>query len=227
MFGRTLALGIHDNRWAHRERPEGLSEIGFFDNRWFDPSEWKPYIPNTAFANLTDRDGYWAAKIISAFSSSHLEAIVHEAHYQDPRAANYLVRVLEERRDRIARFWFDRVPPLDFFSLTGEGVTFHDLGVDRRLYPAEVTRYRYRWAAVTEDREAAAWGDWLQTSLPIVPLPTGVESGEDGLDAARSADLDRYPFLALQCQVDRGDGWSQTVTVYLARSSGRIVALER
>ena len=35
-----------------------------------------PAPPRRSAANLTDRDGYWAAKIISAFSSEHLEAIV-------------------------------------------------------------------------------------------------------------------------------------------------------
>ena len=218
--GKLLALGIHDDRWAHLERPAGLVEVGYLDNRLFDPAEWKPYQPNSAFADLTPRDGYWAAKILSGFTSAHIEAAVHAAGYHDPRATDYVVRALEERRDRLVRHWFDRVPPLDFFAFTGDAVDFRDLGVEGGHYPEGSARYRARWAAVTADRDAAAWTGWQDLTGPRAPLAAVRER----LDAASPRE---YPFLALAVQVDRGDGWSPTTTVYVTRGSGRVVALDR
>ena len=51
-----------------------------------------------------------------------------------PRAKPILSQLLRERRDKVARYWFERVAPLDFFALDGNGqITFHDLAVDRGL----------------------------------------------------------------------------------------------
>jgi hypothetical protein len=220
VMGRLLSLGLHESSWVRLRRPRDLPEIGYLDDRFFDPQEWKPMLPNTAFAHMTDRDGYWAAKIISAFTREHLAAIVAEAHYQDPRAAEFVISALQERARIILREWFVRVPPLDFFRVEDRAIRFHDLGVERGVYPAGRTRYRVRWAAVTAERDPGRWSGWRlqdQTAVPLADLAAD-------LQAAPAA---RYPFLALACQVDRGEGWSRTTTVYLARASLRVVALER
>jgi hypothetical protein len=216
--GKLLSLGIHDDQWAHLERPDGLWEIGYFDGEAFDPDEWKAYQPNTAFANLAPRDAYWAAKIISAFTRDHIAAAVAEAQYVEPAAADYLIDTLVARRDAIVRKWFDRVPPLDFFTCDGEAVDFRDLGVERGPYAADDARYRARWAAVTAERKTAGWTPWRSLAETRVPLATAA--------TAREAD-ERYPFLALDVQVDRGDGWSPSTKVYLDRDNGRVVALDR
>lgn len=220
--GRLFALGLHEDKWAKLRLPEGLSELGYLDNRYFDPGEWKPFVPNSAFANLIDRDGYWAAKIISAFTSAHLEAIVARAAYQDPRAADFLVRSLLARRDQIARYWFDRVPPLDFFTCEGQELRWRDLGAERGLYRGQSSRYRLSWSAVTAERETAGWTAWQEQETTVTRRQTGPAAV-----AAAAVPAAEYPFLALQCQVDRGTGWSESVIVYLARDSGRVVAVER
>jgi hypothetical protein len=148
IVGRAAALGLHEDAWRRIRRPAGLDEIGYFDNKGFDPEEFKPLVPNTAFANLTRRDGYWAAKIISAFTDEHLRAIVATAAYHDPAAAEYILKTLAERRDLIARHWFTKVAPLDFFSWQAGEVHCHDLGVERSLFPQAAPRYRFRCAAV-------------------------------------------------------------------------------
>jgi hypothetical protein len=78
-LGRALSLGIHQDAWRRVQRPEGLDEIGFFESKEFDPIEWKPLDPNSSFANLTDRDGYWAAKIVSAFTNAQIESQIVRA----------------------------------------------------------------------------------------------------------------------------------------------------
>jgi hypothetical protein len=130
IFGRALSLGFFQDDWRRLQQPEGLDEVGYFESEVFRPEAFKPLKPNAAFANLTDRDGYWAAKIISAFEDAHIEAIVAEGEYANPEASRWIARVLAERRDKIARYWFDRVPPLDFFVNEGGVVHFHDLGAE-------------------------------------------------------------------------------------------------
>jgi hypothetical protein len=220
--GRALALGFHQSPWERIERPKGLEEIGYLESREFEPSKWKPLDPNGAFANLTDRDGYWAAKVVSAFTDEQLEAAVDEGRYRDPEAAHYVVRMLKERRDKVARHWFDRVAPLDFFTIEGEEVRFHDLGQERAIYPGTTPSYRTRIAAVQADRGGAEWSGWSEVSKPAMDLSVAV-----AVEPIRSAPIEKKPFLAIQAQVNRGSGWSPSVTVYISRASGRIVALSR
>ena len=63
--GRLFSLGLHESDWMTVHRPEGLDEVGYFVSEPWDPLEFKPLQPNTAFANATGHDLYWAAKIIS------------------------------------------------------------------------------------------------------------------------------------------------------------------
>jgi hypothetical protein len=183
---------------------------------------FKPLQPNAAFANLTDRDGYWAAKIVSAFTDAHLEAIVDAAGYGDPAARRYVTRILAARRDRIARTWFDRIAPLDFFVPEGTTLRFHDLGAERGAYPGTTARYRARVAATTADRDAAAYSDWIALTGPAVDL-----AGPVAAAALTPTSAERNPFVAVQVQVDRGTGWSGTITAYVARASGRVVGVDR
>ncbi len=222
IFGRALSLGFYQSPWEGLRRPAGLDEIGYLESKEFEPSKWKPLDPNAAFANLTDRDGYWAAKIVSAFTNEQLEAAVAEGRYRNPEAARFVIRMLEERRDKVARHWFDRVAPLDYFTVDGEAVRFHDLGEERRIYPGTTPRYRARVAAVDADRGGAAWSGWTEMTEPAVDLSAAVT-----VEPIRSAPEANRPFLALQTEVDRGKGWSPTTTVYISRASGRLVALAR
>src|SRR5262249_35858147 len=146
--GRLFALGLHEDGWRRAKRPAGLSEIGYFESRDFHPMEWKALQTNVAFANMNRKDGYWAAKIVSAFTDEQLRAVVAVGRYRDPEAAAYMARVLAERRDIIARYWFDRMAPLDFFTVAQGRISFHDLGAERRVYPGATSRYRVRCAAV-------------------------------------------------------------------------------
>lgn len=222
IFGRALGVGVYQSPWERIDRPAGLEEVGFLESKEFEPSKWKPLDPNATFANLTDRDGYWAAKIISAFTDEHLQAAVATGRYRNPEAERFVARLLAERRDKIARHWFDRVAPLDFFSVDGEIVRFHDLGHEREMYPGMTPRYRARVAAVDADRGGAEWSGWTEMNEPALDLSVAVV-----VEPIRSASAEKYPFLAIQTQVSRGEGWSPSVTVYVSRASGRVVALSR
>jgi len=209
---RTLNLGLLEDDWRRVERPGGLREIGYFENQYFDPMGFAPLMPNPAFAEVNRRDGYWAAKIVSAFTDEHLRVFVEEGQYQDPAATEYMVRTLAGRRDRIARAWFAKVAPLDFFRVEGERLSYHDLGAERGLYPESLPRYRHRSAANDGEGERADWSAWVESDAPLAEL-----------NALRSS----TPFVSIQCAVDRGDGWSDPITVHVACASGRVVKVER
>lgn len=221
-FGRALALGLHEDDWRKLKRPEGLEEVGYYESEQFDPAEWKPLNPNAAFANLTDRDGYWAAKIISAFTDAHIEAMVAEGKYRNPDAARWIARGMAERRDKIARYWFDRVPPLDFFAFDRGTFRFRDLGVERAIYKNDASGYRIRVAASDAERGKAAWSAWLESGKPEFDLIAGPAAA-----AIAREDAARRPFVAVEASVSRSGKWSDPVRAYVARASGRVVAVER
>jgi hypothetical protein len=226
ILGRTLTLGAVEDTWVALERPAGLSEIGLFDAATFEPDGWKPDLPHSGMANLTRRDGYWAAKVLSAFTDEALRRIVAQGHYQNTDAVEFLVTTLTARRDKIVRYWFDKVPPIDFFTLTTTGIDFHDLAAERGYATPAETRYRYRLAAVDKNRRtggAGGWTGWQETAASVVPLFDG--TGRLAADIPKG-DGD-HRFLAVEVQVNRGDGWSPSTTLYGAYASGRLVALDR
>jgi hypothetical protein len=77
--------------------------VGFIDSKTFEPRTWKPFLPNPAFDERTGRDVAWGARIVAAFTDDHIRAAVAEGKYRDPRAEEYLVRILIERRDKLVR----------------------------------------------------------------------------------------------------------------------------
>jgi hypothetical protein len=219
---RTVTLGLSEDDWRKRTL-QGFHEVGYFDSTYFDPGAFDPLQPNSAFANTAKRDAYWAAKIVAAFRDDHIDALVATGGYREPGAAEHVAAVLKSNRDLIARFSFDRVTPLDFFRHTGDAVVFEDLGVNYRVYPGSTPRYRVRCAMVDEDQNAqkSSRTEWVELASTSLPLSSGTA------DAALAHRDGSYPFLAMEFQVDRGDGWSQSVTAYLAPASQRIIAISR
>jgi hypothetical protein len=222
LIGRVLALGFHEDAWRRLERPEGLSEVGMWESHVFDPKEWKPLNPNSAFANLTPRDAYWAAKIVSAFTDAQLLAITEQARYENPEATRYVARILAERRDKVARAWFDEIAPLDFFRFDGEMLTYADLGAERGIYPGATPRYRARARLVDATRDGTAWSAWVESRRPMVSLGAG------GVNLASDAGSDpSHCFIVFDVCVNRGEGWSDAIRCTVARESGRVVEVER
>lgn len=221
--GRRIATaGLYEDDWRRLVRPARLAEVGYWESELFDPRRWKPLTPNSAFANVTDRDGYWAAKIVTAFNDEHLAAIVGEAGYDDPEAGRYVRRILAERRDEIGRYWFERVAPLVFFRVRDRVVTFRDLGEERGIFEAGAARYRARLAMVDADRSVHTRSRWSEIGGTRIDL-----DGEPFAALLAGADPAGAAFLSIELSVNRGEGWTGGPKVYIARESGRVVAVER
>jgi hypothetical protein len=145
-----VALGIYVKPWEFETghiNPEYPS-VGYFESEIFDPGRWVPTYANPAFEKCTLRDAYWGAKIVMSFSDEDIRAIVETAKMSDPEAKAYLIKTLIERRDKIGRYWFARMNPLDKFRFerTEKGelmLKFNDLAVDGKLNTAEESKYVY------------------------------------------------------------------------------------
>ena len=140
---RLVTLGFVDEPWRRANQETGIPSVGNYESEVYRPEHFRQLVQQPAFREMTDRDGYWGAKIVASFSDGQIAAAVEAAHYEDPRARDYLVRNLIVRRDKIARHWFGRVAPLDFFNVQEGALRFRDLAVDvglegTRAYEVEV-----------------------------------------------------------------------------------------
>jgi len=111
VMGReAVTLGSTPFAWEASADPH-MPSVGFVEAKTFDPARWRPDYPNPAFDERTARDIRWGARIVGAFTNQQIRAAVDAAHYSDPRAADYVTRVLIERRDKIVRRWLVPVAP--------------------------------------------------------------------------------------------------------------------
>ncbi len=149
-FGKSLvSMGLYVKPWEFEQRhlnPEYPS-VGYFESEMFDPGKWVPTFPNPAFEKCTLRDAFWGAKIVMSFSDEEICAIVETANMSDPGAKEYLIRTLIERRDKVGRYWFARMNPLDKFRIENQNGTvsfvFNDLAIDGKLISVDESKYVY------------------------------------------------------------------------------------
>ena len=204
---RALAtLGLAPPRYIRGPYPEMPPSAGFVSSVAFDPEKWKPNYPNAAFANMRPDDAFWGARLAGRFSNAMLRAIVDAAGFDDPAAANHLVRTLIERRDRILQTWLTGVNPLVDFRLAGDGrLSFSNAAVDAGVATAP-TRYRLAWSRFDN-------GSGIHT-------PEGSEVDADTSTARAPASLlARGGYIAVRISTDhpRHPSWSEPVDVYFRR----------
>lgn len=141
-----FTLGLKKWQWENAE-PYKYPSIGYFESEIFHPAKWDPIYPIPAFENMTNRDAFWAAKIVMSFSDDDLRAIISAGELSNPEARQYLFETLKTRRDKIGRHWFSKVGPLDSFELKRREKTlelsFIDLGVEYNLANMNSVLYGY------------------------------------------------------------------------------------
>jgi len=169
----AVTLGIDQGRRGVDVTPIHPA-LGYLAGSDFKPEDWKPNIPNPAFANMTDRDGYWGAKIVAAFTEEQLRAAIRAGAYSDPAAEELLLETLRARRDNVARYWFRRVAPLDRFRMAGRTLWFDDLAVQGGYDSPHNVRYEVRCES---PQNGGAWilraGDGV--AIPASPDPVRIE----------------------------------------------------
>jgi hypothetical protein len=214
MLKNTAGVGLYVPAWE-KGRTIEYTSIGLFDWRDFKPQKFKYIVPNPAFVNLTNRDGFWAARIVTSFTDEQIRAAVEAGQYSDPVAAEYLIEVLIQRRDIIGRYWFDRMNPVDRLAIvestSGSDLRFVDLAIESGYKDASEARYQYEFK---RDGEAVGSREDLDGSMRI-PLP---EIGQG--------------ILEVRLRNQRSEGkWGTWVSAFVTadNTSGRykIVAIQR
>jgi hypothetical protein len=123
---------------------------------------------------MTLRDAFWGAKKVMSFSDDDIRAVVESGRLTNHAAENRLVDILTKRRDKIGRYWFDRINPLDKFSVKYEQskltLLFSDLGVDGNLYNASATGYSYRAHILDTDQTMSGQAAEPNITIEVDPL---------------------------------------------------------
>lgn len=201
----TLGLSVPD--YLRVSTDDIPRSAGSFTSAAFEPDRWKPNYPNSAFRNMRADDAFWAARLVSRFSNAVLEAIVGQAQYDDPRAAEHVTRTLVERRDRITRLWLNVVNPVVDFSMTADGVlTFSNAAVTAQ-------------AASPAASYTLEWSRFDNASGIHHPLGQPVRVTDPRATApSLPADAD-YVSVKVVAEHPEHPAWQTPVQVYLRRSA--------
>jgi hypothetical protein len=143
------SLGFAPKAWETAKSPK-IRGVGRFEATAFEPDTWTSNFPNRAFVHRLPDDEFWAAKQVMNFTDAEIRAIVESGQYSDPRAVDYIVKTLIERRNRIGRTFFAKLLPLDRFEVRDDRLTFRDLSADAGFVPPrsfEIAWSRYDNAA--------------------------------------------------------------------------------
>jgi hypothetical protein len=136
-----LSLGIAERPWEARLEAK-LRGVGMYETKLYDPGSWVSSTPAYVPIYVADRfDKFWASKIIMRFTREHIRTAVDAGRLTDPLAAAWLTEALIERQRKTARYWFERVNPLDEFTLDAHTLCFKDLSVVYAFASARTTYY--------------------------------------------------------------------------------------
>ena len=144
-FAKSLVtLGVWERPWdASCDIP--YPEVGRFEGEFFDAASWKPNYPNLAFRAMDEADGYWGAKVVTAFTDELVRVLAEEGAYTRPEVTRFVEDAFRMRRDKIGQYWFDEVTPLEAFELEPGAaswtLSFRDLGVERGYADASAREY--------------------------------------------------------------------------------------
>ena len=201
---KVLTLGIWTPKWATAEFAYHRS-IGRLEYHVFDPEEWKPRSPLSSFSNRLLDDAFWAAKQVMAFTDEEIRAIVETGQYSSEEAELWLIKCLQERRDKIGRKYFEQLLPLDRFRVVNGKLEFDDLAEQSGLWAAP--RYQISWSRFENHSE----------HLTAIEGATGVEvpawaNGGNG-----------QAYYTAQITAEAG---GPAVTVYI-RNGDEVVGVER
>ena len=199
---RFIGLGLVGEPHAKARQETGIPSVGNFESAAYHPDRFKPLQPHPAFGRRTERDGYWGAKLVASFSDAQIAAAIDAAGYEDPRAKPALLERLIERRDKVARFWFARVAPVDFFHVDGGVLRFHDLAVARGL--ERPRRYVVRLAQAEGERGGDAPNKGVLAE-PAVRLDT-IAGGANTIELKIGIDGDDATPASVELTRDGGGG---------------------
>ncbi len=138
---KFVTLGMPVEKWERL--PAGPHRTGTFDSVNFDPGKWKETTQFHPMRVSLPDDDYWAAKIIAAVTPAHLKALLDAAQHPEAAYSQTVMDVLLKRREKILRYAFGRVSPLELVSL--ESGTLHLKDLEKEILDAKGSAYRIRF----------------------------------------------------------------------------------
>ena len=218
----ALSFGLRTPAYRKVEWPSfpEYAAVGRWESASYDPRGWRNDYPNPAFVRMTDRDAFWAARIIMRFTPDELRAIVETGQFSDPRHTEYFLEVLIERQRKTAREYLNRMNPLDEFEVTDGRLRFANLA-ERHGFAEPGSTYRVQWSIYDNgaDRRQpiGAPGEQTRADLPLPQAPD-VRPGSN-----------RFLLAEIRTRHDDHPRWNRSVGVYLrpAGDAFEVVGLER
>ncbi|HSR67115.1 MAG TPA: hypothetical protein VLU25_04180 [Acidobacteriota bacterium] len=211
MADNAAGFGFHVPEYRKVEWPD-LDEypaVGRFEAKHFDPAEWYEEYPNPAFIRESQRDAFWAAKIIMRFSEEELRAIVRAGQFNDAKQEAYFLRTLIERQRKCGAYGLLPLNPLDEFRIAGGNVAFANLAEKYNLGSPAGSTYQAQWSTYNNATDQhSAMGDSSSRDETSFPIP--------------SANLGEDEFLALTIttQNPSHSAWDREVRIYLRPRAG-------
>jgi hypothetical protein len=215
----TFGLVPPKYRTAHWPNYKKYPAVGRYQAEPFDPGKWVGTYPNSAFVRMTDRDGFWAAKIIMSFNPEELRAIASMVEFSDPKTGDYFYNVLLARQRKCGEVFLNRMNPIDAFRVTSAGLECENLSEKYGLGPSGA-KYRVRWFLYDNSQHVISYlDDPVTCDRPVFPLP--------GLDL--SQDAQRLLGAEIQTLHPKQPNWGKYVRVVLKpeKDTLRIIGIER
>ncbi|MEO0813461.1 MAG: hypothetical protein AAFY60_11400, partial [Myxococcota bacterium] len=191
-----------------------------FNVEHYSPEKWRPHAPYVPLNFLDPLDSFWAAKKVIALTPDLLDAAATMAQYESEDAHHYVVKTLRGRAEKLARWAFSQVSPLDRFTHTEGQTCFKDLSHHYGLLKpgvqstVEVSTFDYEGAPLEETR-----------SLPIDETGRACFS-----EPMRGENKDGYTIVRLSVSRNNEESSRPPVEVHLANSpsgEARIVGVFR
>lgn len=215
-----LTLGFYVPPWERYDTIPHPS-VGAWESKTFRPNRFRFINPCEAFVNMTDRDGYWGAKLVMSFTDEQIDILVHEGQYSNKDAETYIARILKERRDKIGNYYYSKVNPLDNFKLTENEsgnykLSFDDMMVKGNLIEKDAPEYKYKFS--TGDMRLK-WDDANKIKNPLIKIEK----------TKIPADLKKFWIAHIKSRYD-SKKWSEEMRVYFQKSKDgtlKLVGLRR
>ena len=219
MKKNAAGFGFHVPKYRKVKWPDQpeFSAVGRFESKEFEAGQWLSEYPNPSFVRETERDAFWAAKIIMRFTEEELRAIVKTGQINDGHQEVYFLKTLIERQRKCGDYGLNRVNPLDEFRLSGSNLEFTNLSEKYGL-GASGSAYQARWSVYDNASGASREvGQGTAVNTPRLAIPSESLSG------------DSYLAVSIRTQNASHQSWNREVRVYLRPASGgyQIVGIER
>lgn len=221
-----FTLGLRRWSWEGAD-PEGIPRaIGYFEADLFDPPGWKPLHGNQAFDNMTYADAAWACKILAEFTKDDLLACVETAEYADPEATRYLAEALWARREKILKYYSEKISLLDNFAVADNGNTV-SLSFDDMTARTSASTASFHYIASVEHNDKLLT-EAVRMQVPVLELAENLRALMSA--AVQTATRDEQRVFEFEVASAQNGHSSPAVTAYVyfdgEPSHTRLVGIE-